>query len=214
MRELDSLGVRYVIARDWEVPDGCLAVARQGERLGLILRRFDPPACLLEVPRLPPLDPPPGRPVPAAAVRLATSRGDDPSAAIDGDLRTHWVQSVSREAGEDWLQIDLDAPRRLTRVRMRLGWHFGDTLRAVRVDVPDEHGTWTTLVAPRLLEPPLRGMRDSPDDLEVDVELPGTALRTLRLVRPRGTASWWDVYYDWGRWGVHELTLDEAAIDG
>jgi hypothetical protein len=207
---LRRLRVRYVLIHDaWMPRPRCepIVSARLPE---LALRWRDATACLFEIVGGPP--PPaeaPGREIPRAALTLRTSDGSDASAAADGQPTTHWVQPVDG-AHAGWLEIELPQTRALTGLTMRLGPHYGDLLRVGRVDGSVDGSTWEPLVPARLLEPPLVDLAQRPDDLRVDVPLPGRPVRWLRLVRPGRTPEWPDTFADWTRWGVHDIVLYEA----
>jgi hypothetical protein len=216
VRLLHDLGVRFVVVRgELGVPSTAVAACRAippamapwlrlGERSGA--------GCVLEVVGAPPAPPrAPERPVSLAGARVTSAAGDDASAAHDGDLATHWMHEIDPRA-EDWLQVDLPAPHPLTRLTLRLGPHFGEFMRQVRIETSADGRTWTPLVDLPTVAPPLRDVRRHPGDLAVDVDLPGVPVQHLRIVRPaNGPATPPDQWANWRRWGVHELVVWERA---
>src|SRR5262249_49395631 len=138
LRLLADLHVAWVMIHDTvERPLCQLPVLRASPHLALAFAEGN--ECVFQVLSAPPPPrppPPPDRPPPLAGARIPagggphveTVAGTDVAAVTDGDRRTHWLQTiVPIEPG--WLEIELPEPRRLTRVVMRLGPHFGDYLR-------------------------------------------------------------------------------------
>src|SRR5262249_17966779 len=154
---------------------------------------------------------PPERVVPRSALVLSASDDGDVGAAADGDVRTHWIQAIDPKE-DGWLQIDLDRPRRLRRLVLDLGSHFGDAVRLYRVATSGDGPTWTPVGPPVVGEAPLVAARRDPDALAVEIALGDIETRHLRIVRPRRIEpAAWDVWTHWARWGIHELHLYEAA---
>src|SRR5207245_1972889 len=152
----------------------------------LVVRYANADTCVLEILGAPPPPARPSdRPVPLGAARLTTSWGPDPHALVDRDLATHWVVPVRRSVA-DYVQIDLQNPRRLTRLVVRLGPHFGEYLRSLQVEASADGQEWTTIVDRPIGEAPLLGLVRDPEDLRVEIALPPTTTAHLRLVRPAG----------------------------
>jgi hypothetical protein len=214
LKLMRDLGVRYAILHEADLPAPrkrlCAEVAI-GRYPDLVLRWNGPGVCAVQVLPAPPGPPrPPDRAVPRSAFTLAASNGVDPRAAADGDVTTHWIDDVD-DKQDAWLQVDLATPRRLRRVTIRLGSHFGEFLRLYRIEASDDGATWSTVLAPGYGEAPLVGMKTHPDDLAVDIVLPDVTTRHLRIVRPKRVApSAFDIWANWSRWGVHEIELYEA----
>jgi hypothetical protein len=95
---------------------------------------------------------------------------------------------------------------------LRLGRHFGDYPRQYRLETSPDGTTWTAVVPDTVAAAPLVSARVDPDDLRVELELPPSATRHLRIVRPAATPqSPWGLFGNWITWGVHELELYEPA---
>jgi hypothetical protein len=214
VRWLRELGVRFVVY-DTQMPR-----ARSRASLVRRLRRAAPEArvlddadgvVLVEIEPLPPLAPPtpPGE-LPRDGWRVQSSEGDA-GAAIDGDLRTHWVATIDRRLGGGWYEVDFGKEVLVGRLRIELGSHYGERPRTWRVVADDGTRTWT--VAARRFPPaPLAGYRADRDHLVVDLVLPPTRARRLRIEVPRlaveGRTPPFDVpmeHWNWQRWGIHEL---------
>ncbi len=215
LRLLKELDVRYAILHPARLPPAhrniCVEIGR-GDHPELVLRYADDDACAVEiVSALPAPARPPDRLVPREALAVTASSHADARAAVDGDLATHWTDDVD-EKQDAWLRVDLPSPRRLRRLVIDLGPHFGEFLRLYRIETSADGETWTAVVAPSFGEAPLVGMRTGPDRLAVEVALPDVTTQHLRIVRPKHTdGSPFDLWSNWTRWGVHELHLYEAT---
>jgi len=207
---LARLRVRWIVLHLGDVASHQRALCTaEAPAVPHLARRYaDAETCILEVVGAPaPRTRPPERRIDLAQARLTTSAGSDPRPAIDGVLRTHWTDLV-RPQEEAWLQVDLGSPRRLARVVVRLGSHFGEHLRTYRVELSNNGVDWIPAADAAVAEPPLEDLVDRPHDLAQAVPLHGGAFRYLRLVRPVARVHGLDL--DWGWWGVHELELYEA----
>lgn len=206
---LARLRVRWIVLHLAELGrrqrDACASGTVAGGRLA---RRYaDADTCILELTGGPdPRPAPEDRLVPLAAATLRTSAGSDPAAVRDGSLATHWTDPVDPDR-EAWLAVDLGAPHRLTRVVLRFGPHFGEHLRAYRVELSNNGHDWIPAAEAAIAEPPLADLIERPHDLAQPIPLYGSAYRHLRLVRPVARAHGLDL--DWGWWGIHELELYE-----
>ncbi|MGH7893540.1 MAG: discoidin domain-containing protein [Candidatus Binatia bacterium] len=214
-RLLVDLGVRYAILHPAELPapraNVCTQIA-SGKYPGLAVRYADRDTCAVEILGAPPAPVhPPDRLVPRTALTLTASNDADARAAADGDLATHWIDDID-EQRDAWLQVDLASPRRLRRLVLHLGPHFGEFLRIYRVETSVDGTSWTPVVAPGFGEAPLRGMRTDPEHLAVEIALPDVTTQHLRIVRPRhADPTGFDLWANWRRWGVHELEVYEAS---
>ncbi|MGH7896194.1 MAG: discoidin domain-containing protein, partial [Candidatus Binatia bacterium] len=214
LRLLHGLRVHFVILHTSLLPPGdvesCAQTVAQAPSY-LALRYEDGDACAFDVLGAPPLpERPPERLVPLAGAHLTSSSGDDPAPATDGDRSTHWIQSVG-PAAQEWLQIDLPEARPLTRLVIHLGRHFGEHLRAYAVAASADGVDWTVIAHQPVAAAPFDAFLTDPDDVTIEILLPGTPIRSLRLVRPPALGPPVILYLDWDRWGVHELELYERA---
>jgi hypothetical protein len=210
---LRRLGVRFIL----------YDTARAGARRPRVLRRrlahADPTARqraavdavhLIEIEPLPAWpDPPAGESeLPRAAWRAGASSGDA-ARALDGDPGTHWTASVDPDAGGGWYEVDLGTETEFDRIRVELGAHYGEYVRAWRV--------WCDgrLVAARRYAPaPLLSYRVDHRRVAMDLALPPSRGRVLRIEVPPlrlptrpGASQVPPEHWHWGRWGIHELRL-------
>lgn len=215
LRTLWEIGVRWIVVRPAE-----LAPARQrlcldpppGSTGTWMVRRFaDGDLCVFELAAEPPPHPAlPDRPLPLTGAKVTTSSGDA-APMLDGDLATHWVEDVTPLL-PGFVQIELPEPRPLTRVVFRLGPHLGEFTRHVRVEVSEDGGGFRQVGDHVALPPPFGALRHAPDAAASTVPLPGTPVRTVRIIRPAQDATTaMDLFLNWKRWGIHELELYEAA---
>ncbi len=211
VRLMHALGVRYVVAHVRGGHREARLCERIGARAYLVSRYRDPDACVLEIMGAPALPAQPAdRPVSLVSARLSSSARDNPGAVADGNLATHWLQPVTWRAG--WLQVDLPAEQQLTRVVLRFARHFGEYPRSYQVAASAYGSRWTTLVDAPVAEPPLAGLLAHPEDLAMEIRLPGSAVRHLRILKPQLTRiDQIPLYLDWHRWGLHELELYERT---
>lgn len=116
--------------------------------------------------------------------------------AIDGDLTTRWHSNVQR-AGDEVI-VDLGTPTRFDSVVLRLGDFPHDYPRGWRADVSDDGEQWSVAGRQPWVRPEItRFVR--PRDSWIELELPGTEARYLRVVQTRADP----VYV----WSIYELEL-------
>jgi hypothetical protein len=212
VRLLADLRVRFVVIHAKEVKPGTAALCTAPtlpRELRLAYR--DERDCVLEVRGTPPRPPvPPDRPIAIGDATVESSAGDDATAAIDGDLDTHWVQPVDKRT-DGWLQLDFAAPRALSRIVLELGPHYGEHLRQWRVETSPDGVAWERVASQDdgTAVPPLTQMMHDPTHLSTELRLPpGTFAQHLRIVRTAGSdVTPWDLWGNWSQWGVHEIVL-------
>ena len=216
LRMLHSLGVRWVVVHAGELKPAQADLCRRdpaGLKPYLLLAYRDGDTCVFDVRSAPAEEPhAPDRPISLAGTTVTSSTGEDAGAAIDGQVDTHWVQTVDRN-DETWLQLDLPVPHVLSRIVVHLGSHFGEFLRQWRIDTTSDGVTWQpSAIEPSGL-PPLDGMRIDPARLTTELRLPNpTSTQSIRIVRTKATAKTpFDVWPSWSRWGVHELEVFEPT---
>jgi hypothetical protein len=176
---------------------GVEAVLR-GAGLGVARRPVGPLVLLAGL--APP--PAPGIPLPAGALALRSARGPA-GAAADGDRATRWSTGRPQQPG-DWLEVGLDAPRRVRAVRVWSAFPT-DWPRGLALEGTEDGTAWRPLAAEARREGPLRwgGVTVVHDGVTaVRLDFPPATLRALRLVLTGG-----DPVYDWS---VHELTVYAA----
>jgi F5/8 type C domain-containing protein len=211
---LRELGIRFIVydTRAWRARSRA-SLARRLRRAAPEARLVDEAdgAVLIEVEPLPPRAPPtpPGE-LARDGWRVRASEGDA-AAAIDGDLRTHWVAAVDAHRGGGWYEVDFGREVEVGRLRIELDSHYGEQPRAWRVLAGD--GTERRAVAARRFPPaPLASYRADRHRVVVDLLLPPTRARLVRIEVPPlalpGRTPPFDVpmeYWLWSRWGIHEL---------
>jgi hypothetical protein len=220
---LRRLGVRFVVY------DAGRPRTRPPRSMARRLRRAAPDArvvgvadrvLLVEMEPLPPIatPAPPGE-LSRARWRVRASAGDA-SAAVDGDLASHWTSPVDAQTGGGWYEVDFGEEVTLDRLRLELGSHYGEYPRAWKVDALDG-GTVRPVAARRYPPAPLAAYRADRRRIVVDLLLPETRARVLRIEVPRlrlpGAPPPFDVpmeYWGWRRWGIHELRAYETARGG
>jgi hypothetical protein len=209
LRLLANLRVRYALLHLADLQGAAAGYAARGAPW-VVPSFTDGDTCVLEIRGAPPPAPRPAdRPLRLAGARLATSSGDDASAAVDGDLATHWVQPVVPGA-EGWIDLDLGAPHVLSRLLLHLGPHYAEYPRRLQVAVSEDGERWRTIADEPIAAAPLAALLHHPDDLTVDIDLPPARARRIRIVRPtRRPGAPWDLYADWVRWGIHEIEVRE-----
>jgi len=214
VRLLHDLGVRWVIAHTSDMgaaQAGMCALGHLGPNVAIAYR--DASGCVFEIRGADPAPPtPPDQAVSLDGVTATTSDGTPAPAAVDGDLDTHWVEPVN-ERTEGWLQIDLPAPHAIARVVIQLGSHFGEFLRQWRIETSLDGQTWQPAATEMNAMPPVVDMMRNPTHLATELRLPvATQAQHVRIVRPgAGKQLGFDLWPNWGWWGVHELQIYESV---
>lgn len=72
-----------------------------------------------------------------------TSSGDDPGAALDGDMRTRWVSGRYPQAVGEWWQVRLNVPTDLTGARLHIVSTEPGSALPLKLDVTTDTGTRT-----------------------------------------------------------------------
>jgi F5/8 type C domain-containing protein len=80
-----------------------------------------------------------GHAIPIAAV---DGSGEDPAAALDGNLETGWHSADVQKGGER-IVIDLGSPHLIETVTLAQGAFWRDFPRRLRVELSDDHSAWT-----------------------------------------------------------------------
>jgi hypothetical protein len=170
----------------------------------------DAASCVFEIRSAPPApNPTPDDPVLPDGVTVTASPPEGAEAALDGRLDTHWTTAIDPKH-ETWLQLDLPAPRTITRLVLHQGSHFGEYMRLWRVDVSLDGSTWSTAAIDRNGMPPVVDLRTAPENLTQELRLvPPASARHLRIVQldMKSAPPSLDLWANWMRWGVHEIDI-------
>jgi hypothetical protein len=146
---------------------------------------------------------PTGREIPQTAFRLSASHNLGAlGAMVDGHPGTRWL-SGARQDGSEWIQIELDAVRRVSFLRLGMDRRsFGDYPRRFEIEVSTDGRVFAPIFAGAVMTPLALSLVEQPVTPRIDLALPPTAARFLRL-RQTGQAvrQWY--------WSVHELRVWE-----
>ena len=141
------------------------------------------------------------RRVPPSAIQARASHSQDRLPLLfDGDRDTRWL-SAARRTGAEWIELELEAPRRIAAVRMQTAERsFGDYPRELAIDVVEDAGT-RTLFRGSVLPAFGRGFTTNHAYPAIEIALPDNHARRVRL-RQLGTTG--TLF-----WSIHELELME-----
>jgi hypothetical protein len=141
--------------------------------------------------------------VPSSAVRAHASHSPDRLPLLfDGDRDTRWL-SAEPQSGREWIELDFDAPRNVSEVRMQTAERsFADYPRELAIDAVEAGGV-RTLFRGSVLPQFGRGLRGNLSYPSIDIRLPENQARAIRL-RQLGVT-------DQLFWSIHELELRERG---
>lgn len=127
----------------------------------------------------------------ALPVARATSSRGDPSATVDHQLDTDWVDAPQHP--DQWLQLELNAAQDVGGVSLAIEEHAGDFPRHVRVEVQDEGEVWRSVwhgdAAARVF---LAAQRE-PRSGWLRLAFPSTHTRMVRIRQTATSAVGWRV---------------------
>jgi hypothetical protein len=143
------------------------------------------------------------RPVPSSAVRARASHSPDRLPLLfDGDRDTRWL-SAEPQSGREWIELELDAPRNVSEVRMQTAERsFADYPRELAIDAVEAGGV-RTLFRGSVLPLFGRGLRGNLSYPSIDIRLPDNQARVIRLRQLGATDQLF--------WSIHELELRERG---
>jgi hypothetical protein len=143
------------------------------------------------------------RMIPSSAMRARASHSPDRLPLLfDGDRDTRWLTG-ERQTGQEWIELELDAPRNVSEVRMQTAERsFADYPREIAIDAVEAGGA-RTLFKGSVLPQFGRGLVRNLSYPSIDIRLPDNQARTIRL-RQLGTT-------DQLFWSIHELELRERG---
>ncbi len=203
---LRGIGVKYIVVHRASFPDPALADALlavfEREPAQIVMRRTIGDTTVAVLTPLGLAAVPPGlTEVPLPSMRASASAGNDRLPLLfDGNVDSRWLTGA-RQSGIEWLALELDRPRDVRVVRLRLGARsFGDYPRDLAVDVI-EGGESRTVFLGSVLPMFARGLIAGDEYPFIDIVLPENHAGALRL-RQLGSANRFF-------WSIHELRLLE-----
>ena len=146
---------------------------------------------------------PAGAEIPRGALSLSASHNAAAlPLAVDGNDATRWLSGTQQD-GAEWIQIAFDRVRRPTFLRLVMDRRsFGDYPRRLEIEGSVDGATFTPLVAGSVLTPLALSLIEQPVSPRIDLPLPPTELRYLRLRQTgRAVRNWY--------WSVHEIRVWE-----
>jgi hypothetical protein len=122
--------------------------------------------------------------------------------AVDGDAATRWLSGAPQD-GTEWIQVAFDRTRRPAFLRLAMDRRsYGDYPRRLEVEGSLDGATFTPLVAGSVLTPLALSLVERPVSPRIDLVLPPTEVRYLRLRQTgRAVRNWY--------WSVHEIRVWE-----
>ena len=204
-----ALGLRYVVIHGQLYGDAAIAqrviedmrartehVARTTTRgsVTIVELRSTTPAALPQ---------PAGAEIPRASLTLSASHNVAAlPLAVDGNDATRWLSGTQQD-GTEWIQVAFDRPRRPAFLRLVMDRRsFGDYPRRLEIEGSVDGATFTPLVAGSVLTPFALSLVEQPVSPRIDLRLPPTEMRYLRLRQTgRAVRNWY--------WSVHEIRVWE-----
>jgi F5/8 type C domain len=204
-----ALGLRYVVIHgqlygdatvarrvieDLRAPTGHVARTTTRGSVTIVELRSTAPAAL---PR------PTGDEIPHGALTLSASHNVAAlPLAVDGNDATRWLSGTQQD-GTEWIRISFDRPRRPTFLRLVMDRRsFGDYPRQLEIDGSIDGVTFTPLRGGSVLTPLALSLIEQPVSARIDLPLPPTEVRHLRLRQiGRAVRNWY--------WSVHEIRVWE-----
>jgi hypothetical protein len=139
--------------------------------------------------------------LPASFVATASHGSERLPRAFDGDIETRWI-SGERQSGAEWIDIALDHPRDVARVRILTGGRsIGDYPRELVIEAVEDGGIPRTLYAGTVVRQLARGLIVDPRQGPIDISLPPNTASQLRIRQVGKTRIWF--------WSIDELLLFE-----
>ncbi len=206
---LRDIGVRYVLVhhrphRQREDPAVAVLAATEGqiakqEELGFVTVLTLAPAAAT-----PPAEDARATRVPSGAMSAFASNARGPVAdLVDGDPATRW-RTYGPQRGDEWLRIELDRPRTLSRVELVMTQHaVADYPRVLAIEAETSEGA-RELFRGGVLVPLVRSLTTPPASPSISIPLPPTTTQRLEL-RQLGRSS------PTARWTIHDIRLWEIA---
>ena len=146
---------------------------------------------------------PAGAEIPRGSLTLSASHNAAAlPLAVDGNDATRWLSGTQQD-GTEWIQVAFDRPRRPAFLRLVMDRRsFGDYPRRLEIEGSIDGVTFTPLVAGSVLAPLALSLIEQPVSPRIDLPLPPTEVRYLRLRQTgRAVRNWY--------WSVHEFRVWE-----
>lgn len=145
------------------------------------------------------------QPVPTSSIQLKASHSPGRlPLVVDGNRETRWLTGT-HQSGNEWIEITLDRPRNVSRVRMQTAERsFGDYPRELTIEAVEPAGT-RMLFHGSVLPHFARGFLVDHAYPIIDVALPPNRAHVIRL-RQVGVTD--ELF-----WSIHELELLERVED-
>jgi hypothetical protein len=146
---------------------------------------------------------PVGAEIPQASFRLSASHNAGALGAIvDGNPATRWLSGVPQD-GSEWIRVDFDRPRRPAFLRLVMDRRsFGDYPRRLEIEGTVDGTTFVPLAAGPALQPFGQSLVELPVSPRIDLVLPGTEVKAVRVRQTGRTPRLW-------YWSVHEMQFWE-----
>ncbi len=204
-----ALGLRYVVVHGRLYADAAAAqrviadMSAQAEHVARTTTRGA--VTIVELRSIAPatLPRPAGAEIPRGALTLSASHNAGAlPLAVDGNDATRWLSGTQQD-GTEWIQVAFDRPRRPAFLRLVMDRRsFGDYPRRLEIDGSLDGVTFTPLVAGSVLTPLALSLIEQPVSPRIDLPLPPTEARYLRLRQTgRAVRNWY--------WSVHEIRVWE-----
>ncbi|MEN3306873.1 MAG: glucosylceramidase [Micromonosporaceae bacterium] len=116
-----------------------------------------------------------------AVTASASSPGEPPGNAIDGDPATRWSTGHGMQPG-DWFQVDLGSRQTFDRVVLDTSGSAGDFVRQYQIQVSDDGASWSAPIAA------------GPGTTVTSILVPPVTARFVRVVNGGGSGSWWSIH--------------------
>ncbi|MEO5820776.1 MAG: discoidin domain-containing protein [Vicinamibacteraceae bacterium] len=204
-----ALGLRYVVVHGQLYADAEVArhivdeMRAQPEHVGRVTTRGPVSIVELRPGASPALPKPTGAEIPRASLTLSASHNTAAlPLAIDGSDATRWLSGTQQD-GSEWIQVAFDRVRRLSFLRLVMDRRsFGDYPRRLEVEASADGVAFTPLFAGSVLTPLALSLVEQPVAPRIDLALPPTEMRVLRLRQTgRAVRNWY--------WSVHDIRVWE-----
>ena len=139
-------------------------------------------------------------PIPTFRVSASREEGTLPL-ALDGVLESRW-ETRRRQRGDEWVQIELDPPRDVSRIRLEHGRRTWKSYpRGLRIEASADGERFEVLFEGEVLDRLITGIVQDSRSAPLDFHLPPNRAVALRLHQTGRTGS--------NPWAISELTLWE-----